>query len=53
MDRLSLVVASEIKYTEQYCYNKESKTTKKTTTLQEETIAWKKYMYIKQFCNQH
>jgi len=23
MDRLSLVVTSEIKYTEQYCYNKE------------------------------
>jgi len=27
MDRLSLVVTSEIKYTEQYCYNKEREKT--------------------------
>ena len=59
MARLPFAVTSEIKYTEQHCYNKERKTTscqfylitKKTTTLQEYTIAWKKYMYIKQYFN--
>ena len=62
MARLSIfVVTSEIKYTEQYCYNKERKNTacqfylitKKTTIFQEYTIAWKRYMYIKQNFNQH
>ena len=51
MDRLSLVVTSELKYTEKYNYNKERKTrrpycqffiTKDTTTLQEDTIAYMK-----------
>jgi len=49
-------VTNEIKYTAQYCYNKERNKhvlsilfdNKKTTTLQEDTIAWQKYMYIKQ-----
>ena len=61
MARLSFVVTNKIKYTEQYCYNKERKNTscqfylitKKTTTLPEYTIAWKRYMHIKQYFNQH
>ena len=57
---LSFVVTSEMKYTEQYCYNKERKNTScqfylitKKTTEYVYTIAWKKYMYIKQYFNQH
>jgi len=61
MARLSFVETNEIKYTEHYCNNKERKNTscqfysitKKTTTLQKYTIAWKRYMYIKQYFNQH
>ena len=53
MDRLSLDVTSEIKYTEQYCYNKERKTlscqfyliTNRTTTLQEYTIAFRHFRH--------
>jgi len=49
-------VTNEIKYTAQYCYNKERNKNvlsilfhnKKTPTLQEDTIEWQKYMYIKQ-----
>ena len=60
MDWLSLVVTSVIKYTAQYCYNKERNINflsffynKKTITLQEDTIAGQKNMYIKQYFNQH
>jgi len=48
MDRLSLVVTGEIKYTEQYYCYQFYLIAKKTTTLQEDTIAWKKYIHVYQ-----
>jgi len=63
MASLSLVVTSEIKYTDQHVtMKKENKISdflsflfdnKKTTMLQEGTISWKKYIHIKQYFNQH
>jgi len=65
LNRLSLAVTSEIKYTE-YCYNKKGKQRSLTSCQfyliakqqrckkrSEDTIAGEKYMYIKQDFNQH
>jgi len=58
MDILSLVVTSEIKYTEQYCYNKERKNVlsilfhnKKHNNLTKVYNCMEKGRYIKQYLN--
>jgi len=66
MDRLSLFVTNEIKYTEQYCGNKERKTRSSMTSWQFYLITnWQQcfkriqlhgkntYIRIKQYFNQH